>query len=541
MVRGMPGGGQHPEGQAAHGADVPLVQGIALGGKVDGLPGRDPVGGARPPGQGEPAADVIVVDVGLEHQGDPHAEAGRRGQVRGRVALSIDNGAHPPVMDQVAAVAQPGGVVDYDVEPIGPGHHGTHSASWPARGADVNQPHVPMASSPAPAPFLAHGMGLAAVPPDWPPLRTAEVRRLLGRLPDVGDPSAASITWHSPRPFAATAVISVPGTAGHERRRFVAKRHHGAVRTATSLEAEHRFMRHLEAHGIAVPKALDDGACSAWTEAGFVYEVLEMLDGQDLYRDAMSWTPFVSVSHGEAAGRALARLHLAAETYTAGARPLEPLRASQDIISSADPVATAAALAEQRPGLADFLRQYPWRQELSTSLGSLQARFLPYAGALAPLWAHNDWHPSNLLWSGGGAQAQVAGTIDFGLSNLTTACYDLATALSAQRSAGWNQWTVAPCARTSSRPCSTVIPPSAPSGPKNRPRSPISCPSSTSTMPSRRSSTSTPSWAPRPTPSSPTGTTCSATWNGSPARRVAGFARTSRRSWLRPKVLAQAR
>ena len=124
----MPGGGQHPEGQVADGPDVPLVQGVALGGKVDGLPGRDPVRGAHPPGQGEPAAHVVVMDVGLEHQDDLDTKACGGGQVGGRVALSIDNGARPPVMDQVAAVAQPGGVVDYDVELIGPAPHATHSA-----------------------------------------------------------------------------------------------------------------------------------------------------------------------------------------------------------------------------------------------------------------------------------------------------------------------------------------------------------------------------------------------------------------------------
>ena len=244
-------------------------------------------------------------------------------------------------------------------------------------------------------------MGLAAVPPDWPPLRTAEVRRLLGRLPGVGDPSAASITWHSPRPFAATAVISVPGPAGHERRRFVAKRHHRAVRTAASLEAEHRFMRHLEAHGHRRPQG-PGRRCLFSVDGGRV-----RLRGPGDARRARPLPGRVVVDalqvggHGEAAGRALARLHLASQTYTA-ARPLELLRAAHDIISSADPVATAAALAERRPGLADFLRQRPWRQELSTSLGSLQARFLPYAGALAPLWAHNDWHPSNLLCQTGG-------------------------------------------------------------------------------------------------------------------------------------------
>ena len=77
-------------------------------------------------------------------------------------------------------------------------------------------------------PFLSHGMGLGAALPDWPPLRTEEVRRLLRRLPLAGDASAATITWRSPRPFSAAAIVSVPGGA---YRRLVVKRHHRAVRT----------------------------------------------------------------------------------------------------------------------------------------------------------------------------------------------------------------------------------------------------------------------------------------------------------------------
>jgi Ser/Thr protein kinase RdoA (MazF antagonist) len=290
-------------------------------------------------------------------------------------------------------------------------------------------------------------MGLVPVPADWPPLRAEEVCRLLARLVGVQDAPAARITWHSPRPFASTAVISVPGTGGRERRRLVVKRHHRLVRTELSLQAEHAFMRHLAAHGVAVPAALDDGARSAWAEDDSVYEVLELLDGQDLYREARSWTPFTSVGHAHAAGQALARLHLASETYSAPARPLEPLRASAEVISSAVPVDAVAALAKERPGLADFLRHRSWRRELGSRLEPLHARFVAHAGALAPLWAHNDWHPSNLLWSERGPDAQVAGVIDFGLSNLTTACYDLATAM--ERSViGWLE----PASRRSVRP-----------------------------------------------------------------------------------------
>jgi Ser/Thr protein kinase RdoA (MazF antagonist) len=42
------------------------------------------------------------------------------------------------------------------------------------------------------------------------------------------------------------------------------------------------------------------------------------------------------------------------------------------------------------------------------------------------LWTHNDWHPSNLLWSGEG---EVATVLDFGLADRTCALHDLATAL----------------------------------------------------------------------------------------------------------------
>jgi Ser/Thr protein kinase RdoA (MazF antagonist) len=41
------------------------------------------------------------------------------------------------------------------------------------------------------------------------------------------------------------------------------------------------------------------------------------------------------------------------------------------------------------------------------------------------LWAHNDWHVSNLLWRDG----QVSTALDFGLASPTSALFDLATAI----------------------------------------------------------------------------------------------------------------
>jgi Ser/Thr protein kinase RdoA (MazF antagonist) len=45
------------------------------------------------------------------------------------------------------------------------------------------------------------------------------------------------------------------------------------------------------------------------------------------------------------------------------------------------------------------------------------------------LWTHNDWHASNLLWSDGDSEPTVTTVLDFGLSDRTTAVYDLATAI----------------------------------------------------------------------------------------------------------------
>jgi len=42
------------------------------------------------------------------------------------------------------------------------------------------------------------------------------------------------------------------------------------------------------------------------------------------------------------------------------------------------------------------------------------------------LWTHNDWHPSNLLWS---PEGEVSTVFDFGLADRSCAVHDLATAI----------------------------------------------------------------------------------------------------------------
>ena len=60
--------------------------------------------------QREAATDVVVVDVGLEHAGDDDAQLLGLLQIDERVSLRVDDHGDLAVADQVAAVAETGGV-----------------------------------------------------------------------------------------------------------------------------------------------------------------------------------------------------------------------------------------------------------------------------------------------------------------------------------------------------------------------------------------------------------------------------------------------
>lgn len=269
---------------------------------------------------------------------------------------------------------------------------------------------------------ISHGMGTEPVISDWPALTSAEVARVLKRYPEAGKP--LRLEWHSPRPFSAACVMHADTGA------IVVKRHHVRVRDVAALMEEHGFAAHLQAHGLPVSTALltDDGA-SALADEHWTYEVFRLAPGVDLYRDAVSWTPFSSAAHAHSAGRMLARLHLAAEGYDAPPRAARPLISSFTIFSQEDPVRPLQAYIAQRPAIADYLAERPWRGEVAQHLLPFHAQLKPYLDEMAPLWTHNDWHASNLLWSDASPQAQAVSVLDFGLSDRTCALHDLATAI----------------------------------------------------------------------------------------------------------------
>lgn len=256
----------------------------------------------------------------------------------------------------------------------------------------------------------------------WPPLTAAEIEEVLARfnLPVAG----ATLSWHSGRPLSAAAIVKL----GNQE--VFIKRHHRSVRTAPQLREEHCFIQHLHQRGAPVNPILaaPDGE-SAFALGEFTYEIQQRAEGIDLYRDLASWTPFKTLDHAIAAGRALALMHNASQEYSAPPRQARVLVSGLHVIGATDPLAAVQAEIEERPALRRYMARHPWRADLARALQPVQSDFLTYTSRLRPLWTHNDWHASNLLWSDDSQTATVRTIVDFGLCNRTTAIYDLATAI----------------------------------------------------------------------------------------------------------------
>ncbi|KJV36073.1 phosphotransferase enzyme family protein [Luteibacter yeojuensis] len=269
---------------------------------------------------------------------------------------------------------------------------------------------------------LAHGLAGDELPPDWPPLAASEVAPVLERV--VGAGGFRGMPWRSPRPLSAAALVET--TTGVV---FV-KRHHVAVRSVATLAEEHAYAAHLRAGGVPMPAPYADAAGhTVFTEGDWVYEVHALARGQDIYRDAFSWSPVGGRQHAEAAGAMLARLHLAAEGFDAPQRGTHILVARAEILGARDPVAALEAQLDERPALATYLRARDWHAALHATLAPWHAAMRDAIGEPPRLWTHGDWHVSNLCWSDATDDAAITEVLDAGLCAATFAWFDIATAI----------------------------------------------------------------------------------------------------------------
>jgi len=268
-----------------------------------------------------------------------------------------------------------------------------------------------------------HGVGPDEVPADWPPLQTGEIGTLLARYPALTS-DGWRIAWHSPRPLSAAALVDTA------QGQIFIKRHHVSVRTPACLEEEHRFIAHLADAGLSVVGLYADRhGHTAVAQGDWTYEIHGAGIGEDLYRETTSWTPLTDLAQAREAGIVLARLHQAAASYTAPQRSTHLLVARDDLLRADDPIAALQAQLDERPGLAVYLQHHAWQEDVRQHL-------LPWHTGLAQrlrdeprLWAHNDWHVSNLLWQRHGEAMRISSVLDFGLASPTGALFDLATAI----------------------------------------------------------------------------------------------------------------
>ena len=94
-----------------------------------------------------------------------------------------------------------------------------------------------------------------------------------------------------------------------------------------------------------------------------------------------------------------------------------------------NPYKRMEAYLESRPLLRAYAEKRDWRASFEELLMPLYEKLEPWLGYLRPLWTQNDFHASNLMWSGSEENAVVTGVVDFGLADRTNAVHDLATAI----------------------------------------------------------------------------------------------------------------
>ena len=267
-----------------------------------------------------------------------------------------------------------------------------------------------------------HGLGGELVEPDWPALTPNELRFLFELFPLLSGP--LEILTESPRPLSAAGIVKT--NTGNV---FV-KRHHCSVRDREGLGEEHAFMAHLLREGARAPRVLEAASGETAIEIGeWTYEVHGIPPGIDLYKDAVSWTPFRTAAHAYSAGQALARLHLAAKGFDAPRRKPQPLVASFTIFADQDPNAALEKYLQARPALAGHRAVLRCCEQAIELLDPFHAQLRPFLSKLGSLWTHNDMHCSNLLWSEASDDAHATAIFDFGLADRTNAVHDIAHAI----------------------------------------------------------------------------------------------------------------
>ncbi|QDH13459.1 phosphotransferase [Formicincola oecophyllae] len=291
-----------------------------------------------------------------------------------------------------------------------------------------------MATSPPPSqdkpcPAIPMGVDETIQHSDWPALTQAEIKAVLAshghahhRQPRILETSI--------RPYSAAALVTLP----HGEELFI-KRHDGRLRTAGAQQKEHDFIHHLHSQGLPVIQPLKTPQGQSFISlpsqqgAPQIYELFPGLKGRDTYRHDVTWgQSWHNQAQAYAAGALLGRLHRASATWRT---PPQPRSQEALLLSGMAPLEGAdganrflAAMAqrglpEQRALLAG---------DLPGLLHHFHQRLRQAPSQEVFLWGHGDWHGVNLTWRQDDAD-KIEEVFDFGMSDATSAAFDLAVAL----------------------------------------------------------------------------------------------------------------
>jgi Ser/Thr protein kinase RdoA (MazF antagonist) len=241
----------------------------------------------------------------------------------------------------------------------------------------------------------------------WGPIQPAEAAAVLGRPVEI---VSQHLRW-----LFAVARCRFDGVE------LMLKRQPPMGRTNEQVRWQHRLTNHLADGGVPAARARE-----LHHREGLWYEVFDVASGADTYAGVDTWEPFFSDAHVAAAGRMLARLHLAgAEFEPRQPQPQAGFVVQIDLCRLA-PVVAVEVMRDARPAVAEYLEgRGAWSDRVDAAYRGTFDRLAPRLGDLARAPLHGDWQTNNLFFAGD----EVSGIIDFHQADFAPRLLDLAVAI----------------------------------------------------------------------------------------------------------------
>jgi Ser/Thr protein kinase RdoA (MazF antagonist) len=223
---------------------------------------------------------------------------------------------------------------------------------------------------------------------------------VVASYPEIG-PGRLQIVRNALSPNSAACVFEAGGC------RYFAKGSFPERKTADWLAREHAVAASAAEAGLPVPRIIRNAAGTTVTEIGGLrWTVSETAAGEDRYKDASVFEPFRTLGEAEAAGRMLAKFHLALKGHDLPQRPF------------VGPVAQYGFLQ-----LESLEIPHPEWNESRELFRKLSVPDIPDALRVI----HGDWIKRNLFWEGD----EISAILDFDLVNRGAWVFDLALAINA--------------------------------------------------------------------------------------------------------------